>query len=247
MVGTLLLVNFAAEWYTSGTFWAGAGAVAVAASTAAVVWVTWAVGSQRRRLFYGMRAAASLLTAPYGVRSDLELRHRGILLRDPSVLTVQLVTRGRKDISSDDYDGRQPLCLDVGARIIEILQVTSEPAVLRVPNVTADGTSLRIGPALIGKRHEITITVLTDGGTPFLTCKSSLIDVQVGKYNAWPDKGPAATATATGMAAMAGMTTALVAGLVTVTTLAVAGIAVLVVVAAVDMADALAARQRGEL
>ncbi len=47
------------------------------------------------------------------------------------------------------------------------------------PQITADGTSLRIGPGLIGRRHEITITVLTDGGEPSLACQSPLIDVQV--------------------------------------------------------------------
>ncbi len=161
-------MDVAGVWYTSGTFWTGAGTVTAVLGAVAVVWVTFTVGFPRRRLYYGMPAAARLLTAPAGMRSDLELRHHGTLLADPRVLTIELVSRGRKDIPSDAFNDRQPLQLDVGAPIVEVLQVTSKPDAL-----------LKIGPGLIGKRHEITITVLTDGEEPSLTCQSPLIDVQV--------------------------------------------------------------------
>ena len=45
--------------------------------------------------------------------------------------------------------------------------------------MTVDGTSLKIGPSLIGKRQHITFTLLVDGTRPCLTCQSPLIDVQV--------------------------------------------------------------------
>jgi hypothetical protein len=50
--------------------------------------------------------------------------------------------------------------------------------VLPRPYVAANNTSVNIGPSLIGRRHTITMTVLTDG-QPALTCLSPLIDVQV--------------------------------------------------------------------
>lgn len=150
-----------------------------ALAAAAVVWVTFSVRFPRRRLYFGLRATAPLLTAPVGMRSDLELRHRGTLLADPRVLTVDLVSRGRTDIPSDAYNDRQPLQLDVGARIVEILQVTCEPQTLQAPHITAGGTLLRVGPGLIGSRQAITINALTDGGEPSLTCRSPLIGVQV--------------------------------------------------------------------
>lgn len=119
------------------------------------------------------------MSAPEGMRSELELRHRGNLLADPRALTIELVSRGRRDIPSDAYNDRQPLQLDVGAPIVEVLQVTSQPAALPTPKVLADGTVVNIGPSMIGRRHAITIAVLTDGGQPSLTCQSPLIDVQV--------------------------------------------------------------------
>jgi hypothetical protein len=188
-------MDVAAAFYTSGTFWAGAGVVVAVLAAVAVVWVTFTVGFPRRRLYYGIRDTAPLLAAPPGMRSNLELRHRRAsadseagdhadsdvwqILAHPHVLTLGLVSRGRKDIPSDAYNDHEPLRLDVGARIVEVLQTTSKPETLAAPQITADGTSLEIGPGLIGKRHEITVTVLTDGGKPSVTCQSPLIDVEI--------------------------------------------------------------------
>jgi hypothetical protein len=89
---------------------------------------------------------------PAGMPSDLELRHRGTPRAEPYVLTIELASRGRKDIPNDAYNDHQPLEFDVGSRIVEILQVISEPKTLPKPEITTDGSRLRIGglPALIG-------------------------------------------------------------------------------------------------
>jgi len=196
-------MDLAAPFYTSSAFWAGASAMAAVFGAAVVVWATLAVGFPRRRLHYGLRDAAPLLRSGSGMPSNLQLQHRqapadtaddgesGVsaawqILDKPRVLTLQLISRGRKDIPSDAYNDHQPLRLDVGIRIVEILQVTSRPKTLGAPEITIDGTSLRIGPGLIGRRHEITIHVLTDGGMPRLTCRSPLIDVQV-RHRTDPD------------------------------------------------------------
>src|ERR1019366_3821474 len=173
------VMTAAGGWYSSGTFWAAAGVVVAVLAAVAGVWVTLTVGFPRRRLYCGLRAAAPLLAAPAGIRGDLELLHRGTALADPRVVTVELVSRGRRDIPSEAYDDRQPLVLDVGARIVEVLQVTSGPGILPAPRITIDGAALNIGPSLIGRRQKITINVLTDGGQPSLACHSPLIDVQV--------------------------------------------------------------------
>lgn len=173
------IVNIAGGWYTSGTFWTGAGAVVALLGAVATVWVTFTVGSLRRRLHYGMQPAAPLLAAPDGMRSKLELHYDGLPLANPRVITVQLTSRSRKDIPSDAYNDGQPLRLDVGAPILEILQITSVPETYPLPSVITDGTALAIGPSLIGKRHNIMITLLTDGAKPSLSCRSPLIDVQV--------------------------------------------------------------------
>jgi hypothetical protein len=129
------------------------------------------------------------------MRSDLELRHRTAaygspgepdgpgswhVLADPRVMTVDLTSRGRRDIPSDAYDNGDPLQLDTSAPIVEILQAASSQTAWPAPPVTADGTLLSIGPGVIHKHQEITITILTDGGQPTLTLhKDPFIDVQV--------------------------------------------------------------------
>ena len=93
---------------------------------------------------------APLLITPTGQQGDVELLYRGTRLTDPRALTIELTSRGRKDISNDAFNGGQPLELDVGARIVEVVQVTSEPKALPSPHVAADETRLKIGPSLIG-------------------------------------------------------------------------------------------------
>lgn len=120
-----------------------------------------------------------MLKAPEGVRSDLELFHRGKQLADPYIVELQITGRGRKDIPSSAFDGGAPIRLDVSTQVVEILQVISEPESLPVPKVEASKSEIRIGPSFIGKRQTVSITVLTDGHEPALTWKSSLIDVQI--------------------------------------------------------------------
>jgi len=178
-MGGMRVVTIATAWYASGTFWTAAGVMIALLVGAASIRVAYIVGFPRRRLLYAMPTVGAMLTAPAGVRGDLELRHRGKVLTAPGVVEVWLVSRGRKDIPSSAYDSRKPLRLDVGAGIVEVLHVTSDPPSIPKPKVTVEDTSLAIGPSLIGKRQKITFTLLTDGGRPHLTCESTLIDVQV--------------------------------------------------------------------
>ncbi|GAA4128358.1 hypothetical protein [Actinomadura keratinilytica] len=58
--------------YASEPFWAGMGAPATLMVGLVTAWVSHTVGFPRRRLLYGMRSVTPLLTAPEGVRDDLE-------------------------------------------------------------------------------------------------------------------------------------------------------------------------------
>jgi hypothetical protein len=80
------------------------------------------------------------------------------------VLTIELTGRGRRDIPSAAFDNRQPLQLDAGIRIIKILRVASEPPGRAGLPVVGEGSLLSVGPGLIARRQEITITVLAGGG-----------------------------------------------------------------------------------
>ena len=192
------------------------------------------------------------------MRSNLELRHRGTALADPHVLTVELISRGRKDIPNDAYNDRQPLEIDVGARIVEVLQVTSSPPNLPTPKISNEGTLLKVGPSLIGRRHDITINVLTDGGEPSLTCRSPLVDVQVrqrtGERLTAPSWAPWVAAVVAAVAAVAGDVAsaekapkAVVVAALTASLLAAGVVLLLVVPAAEEWAVARRPRRRSHL
>jgi len=173
-------VILAGQWYASAAF-VDTLALVLVALVAMVVGARVAIstGFPKRRLVCGMPVIAPLLSAPSGVRGDLELLRRGKPLSDPHLLEVHLTSRSRRDIPSEDFDSHQPLLIDVGAPIVEILRITSTPISPPAPDVAYDGTALKIGPSLIGKRQKITITVLADGPDPRLTYMARLINVDV--------------------------------------------------------------------
>lgn len=100
--------------------------------------------------------------------------------RLPHVVNVELTSRGRSDIPRDAFDGGKPLCLDVGAPIVECLQVTTTPPDRPEPVWTIDGPKLLIGPSLIGRRQITVFSLLVDGPTPRLSPpEQSLVDVDL--------------------------------------------------------------------
>ena len=152
----------------------------------ALVWVTYIVGFPKRRLSYALRLVTPLLAT--GAAKDLELRHHDAVIAEPHVLEIELASRGRRDIPSSAFDGGEPIRLDVGTPIVALLQVTSEPAFLTFPKVAVEGTSLNIGPSLIGPRQKVVLIALIKGGSPRLSWRSSLEGVTVKQQKA--SQGP---------------------------------------------------------
>ncbi|MFI0980748.1 hypothetical protein ACH4SP_27525 [Streptomyces sp. NPDC021093] len=141
-------------------------------------WATLRAANPRRQLAYWMPAATRLLHTS-DVVGDLVVTRGGQTLRHPHVLDVRLMNRGRRDVASSHFDNGMPIRLDVGAPIVEILGVTSEPDSLHTPTSAVEGTAVTITPSLIAKGQTICFSVLADGPTPRLTCQASLIDVTV--------------------------------------------------------------------
>jgi hypothetical protein len=168
----------AGQWYVSGTFWTAAGVISAIVIGIVTVIVTWWVGFPTRRLLYRVSSVTPLLSAPDGMRGDLELRHRGRLISDPHVLEIELTGNGRRDISSSAFDGGAPIAMDLSVPIVDLLQIDSGPSSGEAFKVrTAEGAVL-VGPCLIGRRQKISITLLVEG-KPDVRCRASLVDVKV--------------------------------------------------------------------
>lgn len=139
-------------WYTSVTFWTIIAGVATALGTLGT-WVGIILTTPKRRLLLGIGAAAPIMSAPEELRGDLQIFDRGTKLTEPRFLEIELVGRGRRDISPDVFGG-QPIRLTVGGRVIRVLTVTTNEPTRRLPTVRVgdDGMGLDIEPATIGKR-----------------------------------------------------------------------------------------------
>ncbi len=167
------------HWYTSGTFYAAAGVIAVVVIGGVTVWATLFAGSIKRRLSYSLADDTPLLARTTALaQGDLEVLYQGQRLDQPRVVSIRLVSRGRRDIGSDDFDQDRPLAIDLGVPIVK--RLTSEPAP-EIPQsaIRVEGTRLLLGPCLIRRRRVMSFAFLVDGGRPRLSHESYLLNVDV--------------------------------------------------------------------
>jgi hypothetical protein len=158
-------------------------AIAVLAAVAAVFIgiaafiLQYVTSVQGRQITYGMPISARLMNP--SVVPDLHVLYREEELADPHVLEIALSYRGRKDISSASFEQGQPLCIDVGVPIIDLLETIFDPEEKTDLKVEAVETALKVGPGLLRKGHAMTFVVLTDGPGAQLTHDIPLADVKV--------------------------------------------------------------------
>lgn len=166
------------HWYSSNSFLAVAGIAATLLVGGLGVWITYLVGTIRYKLFYGLPVCTSLLAAPSGAaRKNIKVTHLGTELQDPYILIVRLISRSRGDIPSTVFDQNRPIILDVGAPIVALLP--SDDIKDPLPKFEYEGSMLKIGPDLIGKRQEMVFTILADGESAQLTSEAHLINGRV--------------------------------------------------------------------
>lgn len=98
-------------------------------------------------------------------------------MQDPYILIVRLISRSRRDIPSDIFDQNRPIILDVGVPIIALLPSddNNDPS----PKFEYSGSVLKIGPDLIGRRQDMTFTILADGASARLESEAHLINGRV--------------------------------------------------------------------
>lgn len=131
----------------------------------------------RKIIFYNLAASVPILRNIPEIKSaGLSVIHQGEKLADPHVLEVQLTSKRRRDIPTTAFDQDRPLSIDVGAPIVALLETSFVPDQAPLPAIATEGSSLKIGPALIRRRQEMTLFVLADGPSDRLACANPLID-----------------------------------------------------------------------
>jgi hypothetical protein len=167
------------HWYTSGTLYAAASVIAVVVIGAFTVWATLFAGSIKRRLTYTLADDTPLLARTTALApTDLEVLYHGQRLGAPRVVSVRLVSRGRRDIGSADFDDHRPLAIDLAVPIVKRLAAEPVPDIPESA-IETDGSRLLLGPCRIRKRQAMSFAFLVDGDQPLLTHEDYLLNVDV--------------------------------------------------------------------
>ena len=174
-------MNLASGHFYETTVFGTVAAIIVGLITIAVtVWVTLRAASQKRRLYYALLADTPLIRRRQDLSEELKVTYGGRELKSPHVVSVQLVSRGRRDIAREAFDGGKPLCLDLGTPIVECVKVTTSPSDRPDPACAVDGSKLLIGPSHFGTCQTTVFSLLVDGRSPRITPPpQSLIDVRI--------------------------------------------------------------------
>ena len=168
------------HWYASTDFLTVLGILATVLVGVLTAWISYIVATPRYQLYYSLPLHTSLLAASTNAaRKDIKIFHLDKELQDPHILKVRLISRSRGDIPSSAFDQERPVILDIGIPIVAMLPPDGE--VGRLPKIEYDGSALKVGPDLIGKRQEMVFTVLADGSDAKLSCESHLVNVRVRK------------------------------------------------------------------
>ncbi|MCX5121204.1 hypothetical protein OG992_28905 [Micromonospora sp. NBC_00362] len=176
-----------APWYGSGTFWAIAAVVVAVVAIAVGAWAAFRSANPRRVLYITMPSAVSLLRSEPEISEGIEVLHKGRPLSQPYLVTVEVLSRSSRDIPRPAF-GAQPLNLDVGAPVIELLDSWSHSgrSAVPVPALTVTSTGLHVGPALLTRRHHLGYILLVDG-PPQLQVMAEMADIDI-RGRADPDR-----------------------------------------------------------
>lgn len=174
-VGTVM-----SHWLGSNFFWAvTAGILALAQVILGLFAIVMPSVLARKKITYELLTAEPLINLPAGINPSLQVSHDGKPLDDPHVVVVRLAYRGRRDLTSIEFDQGGPLCVDVGIEIKALLRSSFSPPKQPFPKIKVNGTALDIGPSLIRKRLEMIFVILANGPAVRLECHGPLPNVDI--------------------------------------------------------------------
>ena len=168
------------HWFGSNFFWAvTAGVLALAQVILGLFTIVMPSILARQKITYELLAAEPLINLPADISPSMQVSYGGQPVDDPHVVVVRLAYRGRRDLTSAEFDQGTPLCVDVGIEIKALLRSSFSPPKQPVPKVKVNGTALDIGPSLIRKKLEMTFVILANGPAVQLDCHGPLSNVDI--------------------------------------------------------------------
>jgi Pentapeptide repeats (8 copies) len=177
-------------WYSSGTFWGAAGAVAVTVFGVIGIVAAYKQANPIQRLGYEM-SQSPLLQDSAQALSGLKIIWQDREIREPHIIQIAIISHGRQDISRKDFED-QPLEFRLdGAEILAILRTDNSPESAAVPSAVAENAMLKVGPSHISRRQSTKFTLLAEGAQPVLrTPSATLHNVDLVNLSAEPSHRP---------------------------------------------------------
>jgi hypothetical protein len=152
-------MTVSSAWFASASIWVFAGVFTVLLSALSVSVTMWIGVRSRREIIYGI-SSISRVSMNEEIIKKSATGIEGV--SDPYITVIYLATHGSKDITSENFDGGKPLSIDIGTRVVSLLEIKRTPEIPVVP-VTFEKTAIQVGPGLLSRRQEMEVTALTDG------------------------------------------------------------------------------------
>ncbi|MEU5651285.1 hypothetical protein ABZ767_18445 [Streptomyces pseudogriseolus] len=174
----------AKPWYESGSFWQFAITTLVAVAVGFLgAFATLRASNPKRRLAYWTLANTSLFVASHSQTGALTVAHHGTTVQRPRVVELELRNTGRRDITAAQFHAGQPIVYDLGADVVAVLEVASQPTGTVAPSVGISAGArhrIEVPPCLLARKQKVNISLLVDGPERPVRCLGApLVDVQV--------------------------------------------------------------------
>lgn len=136
---------------------------AVVAGGSGAYFARKALFPSKRKLSCYALAVASLLTDESVTETGIEVKHQGVNLQDPYLVTICLENVGRYAVTSSHFDRSRPLAIDLGVNIKAVTKLSISPSTGSSYEHSTVGSKLLLGPDLLEPGQVLIVQLLTDG------------------------------------------------------------------------------------
>ena len=124
----------------------------------------------------------------------LEVSRNGEPIEMPFISIVTVENTGSHDITGESFDMGEPIRIELGADVVEVLEVSAEPTRGTQFPVSHAGSQIALGPGLLSRHQKLVIQLLTSGEPSDRALPSrvthDLIDVDVAFRDASTSRSP---------------------------------------------------------
>ncbi|MFJ6183752.1 hypothetical protein [Streptomyces sp. NPDC092295] len=185
------------------------------------VWGAITAANPKRVFRWWVKSDRPLISHSLDSDSDdgLSVQYGGIPVEAPSIIELAFAIQGRRDITAAMFHNGESIVFDLGAPVISIVDVASEPSDAATPSWSYAGVMvmgrrvtaerwLHVDPSLLRRGQKVVITLLVDGPPENVRCLSApLVDVKVAYRPPREVTGPLVQVVATEVARRLGLST----------------------------------------